>query len=268
MPDGTIPTLAVPGARQPLLANPMLLFGARALILMAVLGLWEYASGRWIPRIWVSSPSAIAMVLQRWTLDGSLWRHVQATLLASGLGYAAGAASGVAAGLALGLLPTVARVAAPFLAAFYALPKIALAPLLVIMFGIGLESKIVLVASAVFFLLLYSTRDGLRDIDRDMVRGIEIMGASRAEVVRTVLLPGVMPWVFSGLRISVRYAFTAAILGELIAGNQGIGFLIEMSAGQFNSAGVFAAVFVLVVVSVALTELLTRTEASALTWKM
>ena len=94
------------------------------------------------------------------------------------------------------------------------------------------------------------------------------MGASRNEVVRKVLLPGVMPWVFSGLRISVRYAFTAAILGELIAGNRGIGFLIELSAGQFNSAGVFAAVFVLVVVSVLLTELLTRTEASALTWKM
>ena len=246
----------------------LLLFAARTLILLAVLGLWEYAAGRWMPRMWVSSPSAIALVLQRWNHDGSLWRHVGATLLATSLGYAAGAVLGIATGLALGLLPKVEQVAAPFLAALYALPKIALAPLLVIVFGIGLESKIVLVASAVFFLLLYGTLDGLRDIDRDLVRAVEIMGARRSEIVRKVLLPGVMPWVFSGLRISVRYAFTAAILGELIAGNRGIGFLIELSAGQFNSAGVFAAVFVLVIISVALTELLTRTEASALTWKM
>ena len=161
MPD--VGVMAVrPVARRPLLANRAALFGARALILLAALGLWEYASGRWVPRMWVSSPSAVAVVLQRWTLDGSLWRHVQATLLASGLGYAAGAALGVAAGLVLGLLPTAARIAAPFLAALYALPKVALAPLLVIVFGIGLESKVVLVASAVFFLLLYSTLDGLR----------------------------------------------------------------------------------------------------------
>ena len=244
------------------------LFAARSFILLAVLATWQYAAGRWMPMMWVSSPSAIAVVLMRWANDGTLARHVGATLLASGLGYALGAALGVASGLLLGLLPTIGRIAAPFVAALYALPKVALAPLLVIVFGIGLESKVALVTAAVCFLLLYATLDGLRDVDKDFVRTLEMMGATRAEIVRKVLLPGMLPWVFAALRLSVRYAFTAAILGELIAGNRGLGFLIELSAGEFNAAGVFAAVAVLVVISVALTELLTITEHASSRWRL
>jgi len=159
------------------------------------------------------------------------------------------------------------RTVMPVLILFNTLPKIALAPLFVILFGIGLESKIVLVASTVFFLLLYNTLDGVRDIDRDLVQALEVMGATRSEITRKVLVPATMPWIFTGLRIAVRYAFTAAILGELMASNEGIGYLIEASAGDYNTAGVYAAVFVLVAFSVLFTELLTRTEASSLRWR-
>ena len=162
----------------------------------------------------------------------------------------------------------VERVTAPFVSALYALPKIALAPLFVILFGIELESKIVLVVSTVFFLLLYNTLDGVRDIDRDLVEALEVMGATRGEIVRKALIPATLPWIFTGLRIAVRYAFTAAILGELMASNEGIGYLIEAAAGDYNTAGVYAAVIVLVAFSVLFTELLTRTEASTLRWRV
>jgi NitT/TauT family transport system permease protein len=184
------------------------------------------------------------------------------------LGYVAGAAFAIACGLCLGLLPRVERITAPVVTALYALPKIALTPLFVIAFGIGLESKIVLVASTVFFLILYNTLDGVRDIDRDLVEALEIMGATQREIVHKALVPATMPWIFTGLRVAVRYAFTAAILGELMASNEGIGYLIEASAGDYNTAGVYAAVFVLVVFSVLFTELLTRTEASSLRWRV
>src|SRR5260370_28026720 len=138
----------------------------------------------------------------------------------------------------------------------------------VIPFGIELESKIVLVISSVFFLLLYNTLDGVLDIDRDLVEALGLMGATRTEIVRKALIPGTLPWIFTGLRIAVRYALTAAILGELIASNQGIGYLIEFSAGQYNSTGVFAAVCVLVVCSVILTEILRRTEALTQRWRL
>ncbi len=240
----------------------------RAAILIALLGIWELASGTLTSKFWVSSPSAISGMLLKWTNDGSLWVHLRATLSAMMAGYVIGAAGGIVMGLVLGFLPQLQRVLAPYISALYALPKIALAPLFVIVLGIGIESKIALVAITVFFLALYNTLDGVGDVDRDLVRALGLMGATRTEIVRKALIPGTLPWIFTGLRIAVRYALTAAILGELIASNQGIGYLIEFSAGQYNSTGVFAAVSVLVVCSVILTEILRRTEAFTQRWRL
>jgi NitT/TauT family transport system permease protein len=186
--------------------------------------------------------------------------HLEATVTAIGAGYVIGCGAGIAIGLLLGFLPRTQRVIAPFLSAFYSIPKIALAPLFVIAFGIGIESKICLVAVTVFFLVLFSTIDGIRDVDPDLIESLEIMGASRFEIATKLIIPAAKPWTFTGMRISVRYATTAAILGEVIAANRGIGFLIEYNSGQFNAAGVFAAVLILVLVGVVVTELLTRLE--------
>jgi NitT/TauT family transport system permease protein len=232
----------------------------RVLLVVAFLAAWELASGRIVSRFWVSSPSAIFAVFKRWVLDGSLWMHLEATLIAIGAGYAIGCAAGILVGLSLGFLPRVQRVIAPFLAAVYSIPKIALAPLFVIALGIGIESKIGLVAITVFFLVLFATLDGIRDVDVDLIESLELMGATRREVATKLVVPAAKPWILTGMRIAVRYAMTAAILGELIAANRGIGFLIEYNSGQFNASGVFAAVLLLVLLGVALTELITRVE--------
>jgi NitT/TauT family transport system permease protein len=236
---------------------------ARLLILGGVLLAWEFASGRLLSKFWLSSPSAIAETLWRWLQDGSLWNHLEATLTEMSLGYAIGCIAGVAVGLLLGFLPTVYRVVIPFLGGLYCLPKIALAPLFVILLGIDLGSKVALVAISVFFLILYATLDGIHDVDRDLVQALRIMGATSREVSMKVLIPGCLRWVFTGMRIAVRYAFTAAILGEVIASNRGVGYLIEAYSGQYNSTGVFAAMLVLVTCSLAASELLTRWERSA-----
>jgi NitT/TauT family transport system permease protein len=254
------------GAASPLqpwvLSTPGLV-ASRLAILAGILVAWETASGRLISKYWLSSPSAIAARLWSWIADGSLWLHLQSTLIEMGVGYVLGCVAGVGVGLALGFLPRVGRVVMPFLAGLYCLPKVALAPLFVILLGIDLASKIALVAITVFFLLLYSTLDGIRDVDRDLVQSLRLMGATRREVSLKVLIPGCLRWVFTGMRIAVRYAFTAAVLGEVIAANRGVGYLVEAYAGQYNSTGVFAAVLVLVVCSLALSELLTRWEATA-----
>jgi NitT/TauT family transport system permease protein len=236
-------------------------------IVVALLALWEFGSGTLFPRVWVSSPSAIVARLAQWFENGSVWRHMGATVSAAGLGYAIGGVTGVATGLLLGLSRRVELILSPFVIALYSLPKVALAPFFVIFLGIGIESKIALVAVTVYFLLLYNTLDGLRDLDRGWADAYRLMGANGGEIVRIVMLPGIMPWIFSGLRIGVRYAFTAAVLGELIAGNEGIGYLIESSAGQFNSSGIFAGVFILVVCSVAATEAISRLESLVLHWR-
>jgi NitT/TauT family transport system permease protein len=256
------PGAAPRGALARWLVTTQGLVVARLVIVGAILLAWELLSGSVLPPFWFSSPSAIAGRLVVWLDDGTLWRHLEATLTAMIAGYVIGCAIGIASGLLLGFMPFVQRVLTPYLSGLYALPKIALAPLFIILLGIDIESKIALVAITVFFLLLYSTIDGVRDVDRDLVQALNLMGASRREIAQKVLVPATLPWVFTGMRIAVRYALTAAILGEVIGANRGIGYLIEASAGQYNATGVFAAVLVLVVCCVGLTEALTRAERS------
>lgn len=233
----------------------------RFIIVAVLLCAWEFAPVSRGIKFWLSSPSAILSTLWGWVIDGSLWAHLGATLSVMVTGYVIGCAAGISLGFLFGFLPRLYRVLTPFITAFYALPKIALAPLFIILLGIGMSSKVALVAITVFFLLLNSTIDGVFDVDRDLVQSLRLMGATRIEVLRKVLLPSALPWIFTGARISVRYAFTATLLAELIAANRGLGFLIEFNSGNFNATGAYAAIAVLVAFSVALTEVLTRLQA-------
>jgi NitT/TauT family transport system permease protein len=232
---------------------------ARVVVLAVLLALWQFAPSPAL-RFWISGPVDIVLRLWSWILDGSLWENLEATLAAMALGYAIGTGFGIGLGLLFGFLPRLHRVLSPYISALYALPKIALAPLFVILFGIGIESKVALVSITVFFLVLTSTLDGVRNVDRDLVRALSLMGATRGEVIRKALVPAALPWIFTGMRIAVRYAFSNTLLAELIASNRGIGFLIEYYSGTFDAAGAYAAILVLVACSVGLTELLSRVE--------
>jgi NitT/TauT family transport system permease protein len=233
---------------------------ARLVLALLILAAWEYLPSADL-RFWMSGPVEIVTRLLSWLRDGSLWENVGATLLAMALGYTIGTAVGIALGLLLGLMPRLNRVASPYIAALYAMPKIALAPLFVIVFGIGIASKVALVAITVSFLVLNSTLDGVRNADRDLARALALMGATRLEVIRKALIPAALPWIFTGMRIAVRYAFTNTLLAELIASNSGIGFMIEYYSGVFDATGTYAAILVLVIMSVGLTEILTKIEA-------
>ena len=233
---------------------------ARLVLVLILLAMWQYLPSKGL-RFWMSGPVDIVARLWSWIFDGSLWENLGATLLAMVLGYLIGTSVGIALGLLFGLMPRVHRVLSPYITALYAMPKIALAPLFVIVFGIGLEPKVALVAITVFFLVLNSTLDGVRNVDRDLTRSLALMGATRIEVISKVLVPATLPWIFTGMRIAVRYAFTNTLLAELIASNSGIGFMIEYYSGIFDATGTYAAILVLVIMSVGLTEVLTQIEA-------
>ncbi len=221
---------SIEGGNKPLFGPAQ----SRVLIVGVILAAWQFAP---VPRgikFWLSGPWEIVTTLVGWIIDGSLWAHLAATLVVMMIGYSVGCALGIALGVLLGFMPRLHRVLQPYITAFYALPKIALAPLFIIILGIGMASKIALVAITVFFLLLNSTIDGIRDVDRDLVQSLKLMGATSNEVLRKVLFPSAKPWIFTGARIAVRYAFTATLLAELIAANQGIGFLIELNSGNFD----------------------------------
>jgi NitT/TauT family transport system permease protein len=242
------------------LQRPATLLAARIAIFAALLVFWQLASGPLIPKFWISDPVAIGSALGAWFADGSIWQHIGATLLTMALGYGLGGALGVGLGFLLGSFPRALAVVSPVLTGLFCLPKVALLPLFVIFLGLGIASKVVLVISVVVFLTLYSTIDGVRDVDPDLINSLRLMGATRLEILTKVVIPSALPWVYSGLRVSVSYALTTTVVGELLSSNKGIGFLIESSANRFNSAAVFAAVVVLVAVSVTITELLFALE--------
>jgi NitT/TauT family transport system permease protein len=239
---------------------------SRLVLIMLLLLLWEYAPVARATRFWMSSPSAILGTLWGWLFDGTIWAHLGSTLLVMSEGYVIGCVTGIGLGFLLGFFPRLSRVLAPVLASFYALPKIALAPLFVILLGVDNASKVALVAVTVFFLVLTSTIEGVREVDRDMVSTLSLMGATRTEIVRKVLIWAALPWIFTGMRIAVRYAFTATLLAELIAANRGLGFLIELNSGNFNTTGAYAAIVVIIICSVLLTELLSRLESRMSHW--
>jgi NitT/TauT family transport system permease protein len=236
---------------------------ARLVIFAVLLLVWQFAPVSKQIKFWLSSPSQILETLWGWIRDGSLWGHLGATLSVMTTGYILGCMAGIGLGVLFGFLPRVYRVLQPYLTAFYALPKVALAPLFIILLGIGMSSKVALVAITVFFLLLNNTIDGIRDVDKDLVQALRLMGATHIEILTKILLPSALPWIFAGARIAVRYAFTSTLLAELIAANRGLGFLIEYNSGNFNATGTYAAVVVLVIFSVSLTEVLTRLQSIA-----
>lgn len=254
------PSPGLRGLATRLISNRTGRLAVRLFLVTVVLALWEYLPMTRGTRLWFSSPSHILSMFWGWVLDGSIWGHLGATLTVMSLGYVSGCIAGVVLGLTLGCLPTLSRVLAPYIAAFYALPKIALAPLLIILLGIGISSKIFLVAITVFFLVFNNTLEGVRDVDRDLIRTIGLMGGTRLEIIRKVMIPSALPWIFTAMRISVRYAFTNTLLAELIAANTGLGFLIEFYSGNFNATGAYAAIMTIVCMSVALTGLLMRVE--------
>ena len=251
---------ALHGLAHTMIGTPRGRIVTRLLLLAVVLLVWQFIPVSRPVKMWTSDPGAVVHTLAGWMADGSLWGHLGATLFTMASGYVLGCAVGVGLALTLGFFPRLHRVLSPFIAAFYALPKIALAPLLIILLGVGYEAKIILVAITVFFLVMNATLDGIRDIDGDILDALVLMGATRIETIRKVFIPATIPWMFTGMRIAVRYAFTNTLLAELIAANSGLGFLIQYNAANFNSAGVYAAILVLVMFSLVLTEVLVRIE--------
>ncbi|HEU5068450.1 MAG TPA: ABC transporter permease, partial [Sphingomicrobium sp.] len=239
----------------------------RLAIAVVVLVVWQLLSGRVIKPFWISSPLAIADQLGAWISTGQLWLHVEVTLTETVLGFVFGALSGVAVGLTLGLNRRMAMVLDPFIVALYSLPKIALAPLFILWFGVGITSKVVLSTFIVFFLVFYNTYAGTLAVEAELVDVLRLMGARPVQIVRKVILPSVLIWIFTGMKVSVPYALIGAVVGEMMASNRGLGYLIQASAGQYDTGGVFAALFVLMIISTLLHGLLKYCEKRMLRWK-
>lgn len=243
-------------------------------LLVTLLLLWELAAGNtrrgeWglVDKFWVSQPSDIWTRLIEWVTTGVLWRHLAVTLQEMVTGYIIGAVVGISLGVILARNRVLARLLDPFIMAIYSIPKLALAPLFILWFGIGLEPKIVLVSTSVFFLVFLNTYSGVRDVDQELVDIIRLMGAGPRQIFLRVIMPSASPWIFTGLKLAVPYSLIGAVVGEIIASNRGLGYLLIHSQGQYDTAGVFAAIAVLMAFGLVINELVNRSEGHLMRWK-
>jgi sulfonate transport system permease protein len=267
----TAPDTELAGMSAP--TSPRALGSGFMVICQVVLGLvllflWQGASGRLVDSFFISNPIAVGTRLTGWIADGSLFLHIWATVYATVMGFFAGAVGGVVLGIWLGVSPFTSRLLNPYLNALNALPKVALAPLFVLWFGLGIESKIALAAVLVLFLVFLNTYAGVREVDQDLIDGARLMKATRIQVITKVIIPSAMSWVFAGLKISVPYALIGAVLGEMIAANRGLGYLVQFSGSQFDTAGVFAVLIVIALLAVALNFLVEIVQHRMQRWRV
>jgi NitT/TauT family transport system permease protein len=239
----------------------------RIAIVVGVFLLWHFASGRLVNPMFISAPLDVLDRLWQLVASGKLAFHAGYTAFHALAGFLLGALAGTVVGVLLGRLQFLARVLDPFLMGFYSLPKIALAPLFILWFGVGTEMKVLFVAMVVFLLVFLNTYSGVRQVSREQVTILRLMRASEAQILRKVVLPSAITWMLTGLRLSVPYALIGAIMGEMLASNRGLGYLLADASAQFDTAGAFAGVVAIIVMAVFFNAAVRLAEHLAMPWR-
>ena len=217
--------------------------GDQVLVMVLLVAVWEGLSLAF-GTYWIGSPWGVATRLASGLASGEILRHASYTLLEAAAGFFVGALPAIFLPFALRRLPILTAILDPFMMGGYGAPKLALAPLFILWFGIGVESKIALVAITVFFIVYFSAQAGVRVLDARLVQMAQVMGADERDVARHIVLPGAVPHIFTGIRIAMPYSIGGAVIAELISANRGLGYLIQLGAMNFDTTGVFVALTV------------------------
>jgi NitT/TauT family transport system permease protein len=246
----------------------LFVLGGRVALCTGLLVIWQLVSGTMINPLFISSPLAVAQQLISWNSDGSLWYHTSITLQETLYGLFYGLISGIVAGFIFGIQPLLSKILNPFIIAIYSIPKVALAPLFILWFGIGIEMKVILAAVTVFFLVFLNTLAGVRNVDQALIDAVLLMGGKPRDIMVKVVMPSATGHILTGLRIAIPYALIGAVVAELIASNHGIGYLLNDSASELNTSGVFAALLVLTVIASLLNAIVNLIDRSTSRWKV
>lgn len=249
--------------------RPALLIPMQIVLLIALLGLWEGAArAGLIDPNWTSSPSLIAAKFWASLTTGELIYHTRVTITEALAGLVVGVVVGVALGIVLGVTRHVGMLFEPFIVALNSLPRVALAPLIVMFVGIGFASKFLLAFSLVVVPVMINTYEGIRSIDPLLVNVMRVLGAKRWQMFLKLLLPNCIPWIFSAMRVSISFAIIGAIVGEFISARAGIGYMIDSAAGGFDTTGILMPLFVLMILAFLLDRLFLIVSGRLLRWRV
>lgn len=247
--------------------KPFTLFSWRIVVALIIIGLWQGLSGPVFDSFWFSRPSLVAGYLWTSAVSGELWSDLALTFRATAIGYFFGAAAGLAFGLAIAQSEAAAQVLKPFILAVYGIPRIALAPLFILWFGIALTSKVMMAAMVTFLLVFFNTYEGVRAADLELRNVARVLGASRLRLFWHVTIPNASPWILAGLRISIPQALVATVVAELIASSAGLGYRMMENTNQMDTAGTMAGIVILMIIVVVLNTALDRAESHFLRWR-
>jgi NitT/TauT family transport system permease protein len=209
----------------------------------------------------------VARELWRLLVTGEIVSDIGITLLEALIAFVISSVLGIATGLLLSRSPFWDEVLAPLVVMLNSLPRVALAPLIILWFGVGISAKVVTAFTLVYFILLVNTLAGAKNVDYDILTIARLMGANNRTILWKVTLPSAAPWIFAGLSLGMTYSLLGVIVAEILASNQGLGYLIASAAGNFNTAAVFAGLIVLALVSWSLSWVMRQVEARTLRWK-
>lgn len=218
----------------------------------------------------ISRPSEIVhrfFYLMSDQVQVTLLDRVIITLQNTFLGFLIGVSSGFVVGLYLGRNEFAAKIFEPYIIALNTLPRIALVPLVTMLFGLGWKSKVIMAWLIVFFIVFFNTFEGARSVDRDLVNAARLLGASRLQVMKTVIIPSTLAWTFAALTPSISFALIGVVIGEFIGGESGIGYLIILSMATLEAADMMVSLIVLAVVGIVLALVIQRLERRLLRWR-
>jgi sulfonate transport system permease protein len=248
-------------------------------VLVAVFGLWHVLVTPGLVPPFVFSddqqaafffgePLKIFACVARWFfVSRDIYGHLAVTLLETTLAFGLGTALGLACGLWLALSPLAAAIFDPYIKALNSMPRVILAPIFAVWFGLGVASKVALGITLVFFIVFFNVYQGVREVSPVVLDNARMLGADRRQLLRHVYLPSATSWVFSSLHTSVGLAFVGAVVGEYLGSSRGVGYLILQAEGTFDINTVMAGILVLTAFALALDALVSLSERRLMKWQ-
>ena len=231
------------------------------------LALWEIISRYVVANaLFLAGPSQIAVAIYRLAMTGELWRHIGVSAAEFALGYVVASLLGIALGLAMASSATMKQALQPWVSGLYATPTIALAPLFILWFGIGIWSKVIVVISLVLFPVAINTEAGLRTTSERLIEMLRSFGATKRQIFLKVSLPSAVPFILAGLKLGIGRGLIGVVVAELFGSRAGLGRLISQSADAFNMPELFAGVVILAVAGIVMTAGFSKLEARIVPW--
>lgn len=245
----------------------LLWFWQLAVALAFFLVWWGLTASEILPPFFFGEPYKVIQRVGAWFIVGDIWEHLGVTLIETLLAFVIGMLLGLGIGLWLGLSSTAATLADPYIKAFNAMPRVILAPIFAVWFGLGIWSKVALGVTLVFFIIFFNVYHGVREVSPVVLANARMLGASRRQLLRHIYLPSATSWVFSSLHTAVGMAFVGAVVGEYLGAAKGVGYLILQAEGSFDINTVFAGILVLTGCALLLDWGVTLVERRLLKWR-